>query len=88
MYINGINPNIEAFYPPVCYPVSRGTHAIHSIFSWDHEETWTLKSEVQGVSIIMCILNSLFFETLLFKCIHRAQYANMIINIMMTTVLT
>lgn len=50
MYINGMTPNIEAFYPSVSYPVSRGTHAIHSLFAWDHSETWTLKSMVQGVS--------------------------------------
>lgn len=52
MYINGMNPNIEALYPPIEYPVSRGTETLHSISLWDHTENWSLKSMMQGVSII------------------------------------
>lgn len=52
MYINGMTPNIEALYPSINYPVSRGTRSLHSLFSWEHTEIWTLKSMVQGVSII------------------------------------
>lgn len=48
-----MTPNIEAFYPAVNYPVSRGTEAVHSIFPWDHTESWTLKSMVQGVSMVV-----------------------------------
>lgn len=51
MYNNGMNPNIEAFYPPINYPVSRGTHSLHSLFSWDHTEQWTVKSTAHYVSI-------------------------------------
>lgn len=51
--MNGMTPNIEAFYPAVNYPVSRGTEAVHSIFPWDHTESWTLKSMVQGVSMVV-----------------------------------
>lgn len=50
MYINGMTPDIEALYPSVSYPVSRGTHCIHSLFAWDHSETWTSKSMAQTVS--------------------------------------
>lgn len=46
-----MSPNIEAFYPPISYPVSRDTQALHSIFPWDHSEVWILKSMMQGVSI-------------------------------------
>lgn len=45
-------PNIEALYPSINYPVSRGTQALHSIFPWDHSETWKIKCMIQGVSII------------------------------------
>jgi hypothetical protein len=56
MYNNGMSPNIVAFYPPINYPVSRKTQTLHSIFPWDHSETWVLKSMIQGVSfIIFCI---------------------------------
>lgn len=50
MYVNGMTPNIEALYPSVSFPVSRGTHALHSLFAWDHSETWTLKTIAQRVS--------------------------------------
>lgn len=53
MYINGMNPNIEAFYPKVTYPVSRGTHSLHSLFPWDHSEQWPLKCIVHTVSIVI-----------------------------------
>lgn len=51
MYNNGMTPNIEEFYPPINYPVSRGTQALHSLFPWDHEEVWPIKSLSQAVSI-------------------------------------
>ncbi|VVC29213.1 Acyl transferase/acyl hydrolase/lysophospholipase,Ketoacyl-synthetase, C- [Cinara cedri] len=48
MYMNGMNPNIEAFYPLINYPVSRETQALHSLLPWDHTENWKLKSMVQS----------------------------------------
>lgn len=53
MYINGMSPNIEALYTPIEYPVSRGTENLSSLSLWDHTENWTLKSMVQGVSIVL-----------------------------------
>lgn len=55
MYVNGMNPNIEAFYPLINYPVSRETQALHSLLPWDHTESWALKSLMQGVSLIVYI---------------------------------
>lgn len=43
-------PNIEAFYQPVDYPVSRGTHALSSLFFWDHSENWLLNCQSLKVS--------------------------------------
>lgn len=51
MYNNGMSPNIEAFYPPVNYPVGRETPCLNSLLSWDHRENWVLKGMTQGVSI-------------------------------------
>lgn len=53
MYNNGMTPNIEALYPSINYPVSRGTQALHSIFPWDHTEMWSLKCMKVGVCIIL-----------------------------------
>lgn len=53
MYLNGMTPNIEGFYPTINYPVSRGTPILHSLLSWDHTEQWMLKCMSQGVSIIL-----------------------------------
>lgn len=52
MYINGMTPNIEAFYPSINYPVSRETKSLQSVFPWDHTENWSLKGMVLGVSIV------------------------------------
>ena len=36
LYELGINPSIDKLYPPVEYPVSRGTPSIGSLMKWDH----------------------------------------------------
>lgn len=53
MYINGMTPNIEAFYPLINYPVSRGTQSLNSLSLWDHNENWLLKGMMKGVSIVI-----------------------------------
>ncbi|XP_050438841.1 fatty acid synthase-like [Adelges cooleyi] len=40
MYTNDMNPNIQALYPSVDYPVSRGTPFLHTIPLWDHSYQW------------------------------------------------
>lgn len=57
MYINGMTPNIEAFYPPVDYPVSRGTHSLGPLFFWDHSENWPIKCESLKVSELVLFKN-------------------------------
>lgn len=59
MYNIGMSPNIVAFYPPINYPVSRQTQALHSIFPWDHTDVWILKSMTQEVSIYICFIHYL-----------------------------
>ena len=36
LYELGINPSIDKLYPPVEFPVSRGTQSIGSLMKWDH----------------------------------------------------
>lgn len=42
MYVNGLNPKVQALYPPMKFPVSRGTPSIPANLPfWDHNEQWT-----------------------------------------------
>src|SRR4051812_8760455 len=43
LYELGLNPNIEKLYPPVHFPVVRGTQSISSLMSWDHSETYFVR---------------------------------------------
>lgn len=40
LYNSGINFSISKLYPPVGFPVSRGTRGISSLVKWDHTEDW------------------------------------------------
>lgn len=41
MYVNGLNPKIQALSPSVTFPVGRGTPSINSLPLWDHSQQWT-----------------------------------------------
>lgn len=40
LYNLGISLNVKALYPPVEYPVARGTASISSLVRWDHSHSW------------------------------------------------
>lgn len=40
LFINGVTMKTEQLYPPVEFPVSRGTPMISSLMKWDHSEDW------------------------------------------------
>ncbi|XP_011872608.1 PREDICTED: fatty acid synthase-like [Vollenhovia emeryi] len=42
LYIAGAQPDISKFYPPVSFPVGRGTPMIGSLVRWDHSATWNV----------------------------------------------
>ncbi|XP_050542017.1 fatty acid synthase-like [Daktulosphaira vitifoliae] len=42
MYVCGLNPMVQAIYPPIDYPVSRGTPFLNKLPLWDHTVTWSL----------------------------------------------
>lgn len=44
LYQLGHNPEIEQLYPPVQFPVSRGTPMISPLLKWDHREDWFVLS--------------------------------------------
>jgi fatty acid synthase len=51
IYMHGVDLAIENLYPPVEFPVSRGTPMISSLIKWDHSEDWYVpRFEVQRKS--------------------------------------
>lgn len=40
LYTSGLNPDVQALYPKIEFPVSRGTPSIQGIFLWNHVESW------------------------------------------------
>ncbi|XP_055698842.1 fatty acid synthase [Phlebotomus papatasi] len=40
IYMNGVDIPIDRMYPPVQFPVSRGTPMISPLIKWDHSEDW------------------------------------------------
>ena len=40
LYCLGHNPNFNALYPSVTYPVKRGTQSISPLIGWDHSSEW------------------------------------------------
>ncbi|PNF24204.1 hypothetical protein B7P43_G16135, partial [Cryptotermes secundus] len=60
LYELGLQPQLANLYPPVQYPVSRGTRMISPLVRWEHSEDWYImrciteskdKSSEQSVSI-------------------------------------
>ncbi|XP_031841485.2 fatty acid synthase 1 [Nomia melanderi] len=40
LYMAGAQPKISKLYPPISYPVGRGTPMINSLIKWDHSTEW------------------------------------------------
>ncbi|CAD6242162.1 GSCOCG00009427001-RA-CDS [Cotesia congregata] len=40
LYISGAQPDFSKLYPPVSFPVGRGTPMMNSIIGWDHSVQW------------------------------------------------
>jgi len=51
MYASGLNPKIQNIYPPMKFPVRRGTPHIHSLPFWDHTDQWII-TVAKNVSFI------------------------------------
>lgn len=47
LYTAGVQPDIAKLYPPVSFPVGRGTPMIGSLIKWDHSATWEVASYKQ-----------------------------------------
>ncbi|XP_011866983.1 PREDICTED: fatty acid synthase-like [Vollenhovia emeryi] len=42
LYMAGAQPHISKLYPPISFPVGRGTPMIGSLVRWDHSDTWNV----------------------------------------------
>lgn len=38
--MQGLQPNLAALYPPIQFPVSRGTPMIAPLIKWEHSQEW------------------------------------------------
>lgn len=43
IYTYGLNPSIEKMYPPVSWPVARGTPSVASLIRWEHSYSHDIK---------------------------------------------
>lgn len=67
LYNAGAQPQISQLYPPVKYPVSRGTAMISSAIKWDHSTKWSIpdfssKSNLEQMYIVNVDLSSNEYE--------------------------
>ena len=44
LYLGGVNPEFDALYDPVQFPVSLSTPMIHPLIQWDHSFSWDVAS--------------------------------------------
>lgn len=44
LFENGVDIEIAKIYPPISFPVSRGTPMISPIIKWDHHENYVVPS--------------------------------------------
>ncbi|KAJ8688225.1 hypothetical protein QAD02_024020, partial [Eretmocerus hayati] len=57
IYNAGVQPQLSKLYPPVSFPVGRGTPMINSLVKWDHSIQWDVadfsgKSSRSGESVV------------------------------------
>ena len=43
--MNGMNFDPLRIFPPVQYPVSRGTPMVAPLVKWDHDQSWEVPKE-------------------------------------------
>nr|CAD7445020.1 unnamed protein product [Timema bartmani] len=53
LYMAGLLPKVSNLYPPVHYPVSRGTASLSSLVTWDHEYSWESLLEMDTSKMVL-----------------------------------
>jgi len=66
----GLQPQLANLYPPVQYPVSRGTPMISPLVRWEHSEDRYVMKYMAEVSLQFSFENYLPFLTLNWMCHH------------------
>ncbi|XP_020286674.1 fatty acid synthase-like isoform X2 [Pseudomyrmex gracilis] len=62
LYNCGLQPQIAALYPPVEFPVSRGTPMISPSIKWDHSKNWIVPYEIPEYDSTKEILVKIHFD--------------------------
>jgi len=44
----GLQPKIENLYPPINYPVSKGTPSLQPLVEWDHTDNWDVITFIEN----------------------------------------
>lgn len=44
----GLQPKIENLYPPISYPVSRGTPSLQPLVEWNHSDEWEVITFIEN----------------------------------------
>jgi len=44
----GLQPKIENLYPPINYPVSKGTPSLQPLVEWDHSDDWDVITFIEN----------------------------------------
>lgn len=44
----GLQPKLENLYPPISYPVSRGTPSLQPLVEWDHSVDWDVITFIEN----------------------------------------
>nr|CAD7409171.1 unnamed protein product [Timema poppensis] len=52
IYSAGLLPKVSNLYPPVQYPVSRGTASLSSLVTWDHHDNWKTALDVDTRKLV------------------------------------
>ncbi|XP_047360366.1 fatty acid synthase-like [Vespa velutina] len=50
LYAAGAEPKISKLYPPINYPVGRGTPMLNSLVKWDHSTSWSVANFSKNVN--------------------------------------
>lgn len=48
--MNGVDVDVSKLYPPIAFPVSRGTPMISPLVKWDHSEDFFVQNYEKSVS--------------------------------------
>ena len=68
LFIAGCQPDVNAIYPKVEYPVPRGTPTIANFATWEHMDDWGTLDPFQVIDRSSNVNNGKFVHLLIYFC--------------------